>query len=209
MPMVNMAKTPDDVKKEIGDFYPSAPAASTTSAYPYGLSISFDDETLKKLGMAYAWDVNIRNAIQFPSDVAAGAMASRVIGGAMVAEMVEVSRDRFTEKFYPYTVLVYKNMPAKPGVLSIEVVLIDGVLSSVCVILHDSCRQLKLSINSFNRFKYYCITTQCCWKTKYDETYGHLRKNLPALFLTAQEINLFDDQIKEKLLWGTQSRRRR
>ena len=52
MPMVDMAKTPDDVKKEIGDLYPSAPAASTTSAYPYGLCISFDDETLKKLGLA-------------------------------------------------------------------------------------------------------------------------------------------------------------
>lgn len=52
MPMVNMAKTPDDVKKEIGDLYPSAPAGSTTSAYPYGLSISFDDETLKKLGLS-------------------------------------------------------------------------------------------------------------------------------------------------------------
>lgn len=51
MSMVNMAKTPEDVKKEIGDLYPSAPAASTTSAYPYGLSISFDDETLKKLGL--------------------------------------------------------------------------------------------------------------------------------------------------------------
>lgn len=49
LPMVNMAKTPEDVKKEIGDFYPAAPASSTTSAFPYGLSISFDDETLKKL----------------------------------------------------------------------------------------------------------------------------------------------------------------
>ena len=52
MNMVNMAKTPDDVKKEIGDLYPSAPAASTTSVYPYGLCLSFDDETLKKLGMS-------------------------------------------------------------------------------------------------------------------------------------------------------------
>ena len=51
MPMVNMAKTPEDVKKEIGDLYPSAPAQSTTSAYPYGLCISLDDETLKKLGL--------------------------------------------------------------------------------------------------------------------------------------------------------------
>lgn len=49
--MVNMAKTPEDVKKEIGGLYPSAPMASTTSVYPHGLCISFDDETLKKLGM--------------------------------------------------------------------------------------------------------------------------------------------------------------
>lgn len=52
LPMVNMAKTPDDVKKEIGDLYPGAPASSTTSAYPYGLCISLDDETLKKLGLS-------------------------------------------------------------------------------------------------------------------------------------------------------------
>lgn len=52
MSMVNMAKTAEDVKKEIGEFYPAAAPSVTTSAYPYGLSISFDDDTLKKLGMS-------------------------------------------------------------------------------------------------------------------------------------------------------------
>lgn len=49
--MVNMAKTPEDVKKEVGEFYPAAPAAATTSAYPYGLCISLEDDTIDKLGM--------------------------------------------------------------------------------------------------------------------------------------------------------------
>lgn len=50
-PMVNMAKTPDDVKKEIGSMG-AVPCSPATSTYPYGLSISFDDETLKKLGLS-------------------------------------------------------------------------------------------------------------------------------------------------------------
>lgn len=49
--MVNMAKAPEDVKKEVGELYPAAPAMSTTSAYPYGLCISLEDDTIDKLGL--------------------------------------------------------------------------------------------------------------------------------------------------------------
>lgn len=49
--MIDMAKTPEDVKKEIGGFYPTAPAQATTSAYPYGLCISIEDDELTKLGL--------------------------------------------------------------------------------------------------------------------------------------------------------------
>lgn len=51
--LVNMAKTPDEVKKDLAD-YPASVAGSakpTGPMYPYGLCISLDDETLKKLGL--------------------------------------------------------------------------------------------------------------------------------------------------------------
>ena len=52
--MVDMAKTPDDVKKEVGNTL-SAPAASeakpTVPTYPYGLCISLNEEDLAKLGI--------------------------------------------------------------------------------------------------------------------------------------------------------------
>lgn len=54
MQMVNMAKTPDDVKKEMADIVAPASMVGTTSVYPYGLSISLDDDGLKKLGMSGA-----------------------------------------------------------------------------------------------------------------------------------------------------------
>jgi hypothetical protein len=47
--MTDMAKTPDDVKKEIGNFFPAPPTNPAVAAYPYGLSISFDEDTLEKL----------------------------------------------------------------------------------------------------------------------------------------------------------------
>src|SRR6266567_4995889 len=51
--MVDMAKTPDEVKKEVND-YPRASFASDLPApkvpvYPYGLCISLDEDTLAKL----------------------------------------------------------------------------------------------------------------------------------------------------------------
>jgi hypothetical protein len=47
--MVDMARTPADVKKEI-DSYPSASnPESTVPAYPYGLCITLDQESLDKL----------------------------------------------------------------------------------------------------------------------------------------------------------------
>jgi hypothetical protein len=51
--LVNMAKTPDEVKKDFAD-YPQAVAGSakpTGPMYPYGLCISLEDETLKKLAL--------------------------------------------------------------------------------------------------------------------------------------------------------------
>lgn len=51
--LVNMAKTPDEVKKDFAD-YPAAISGSakpTGPMYPYGLCISLEDDTLKKLGL--------------------------------------------------------------------------------------------------------------------------------------------------------------
>lgn len=50
--LVSMAKTPEEVKDDTADM-PMATAAGKISGakYPYGLCISLDDETLKKLGL--------------------------------------------------------------------------------------------------------------------------------------------------------------
>lgn len=48
--MVNMARTADDVKKEVAD-YPTSIGRPTVSTYPYGLCISLDQDVLKKLGL--------------------------------------------------------------------------------------------------------------------------------------------------------------
>lgn len=49
--MVDLARTPEDVKKEIGKDMPSAApiADRTVPTYPYGLCVSLDEETLAKL----------------------------------------------------------------------------------------------------------------------------------------------------------------
>lgn len=53
MPLVDMARTPEEVKEEVAER--SAAVAVTPSpsvpVYPYGLCISLDDETLEKLGL--------------------------------------------------------------------------------------------------------------------------------------------------------------
>lgn len=50
--MVDMARTPEEVRKEIGDS-PAMPSPMRSSAptYPYGLCLSLDDEGMKKLGI--------------------------------------------------------------------------------------------------------------------------------------------------------------
>lgn len=51
--MVDLARTPEDVKKEIGKDMvmasPSPISARTVPTYPYGLCVSLHEETLKKL----------------------------------------------------------------------------------------------------------------------------------------------------------------
>lgn len=44
---------------------------------------------LKQFGSTYAWDADIRVALQFTNEDTATAMAVRIAGGAQVAEMVE------------------------------------------------------------------------------------------------------------------------
>lgn len=48
--MVDMAKTPADVKQELKDM-PSCGPSGSTSVYPYGLCMSWDEEILDKLGL--------------------------------------------------------------------------------------------------------------------------------------------------------------
>lgn len=51
--MIDMAKTPDDVKKEVADMggMAVAPAKPSVMTYPYGLCLSLEDEQLAKLGL--------------------------------------------------------------------------------------------------------------------------------------------------------------
>jgi hypothetical protein len=50
--MVDMAKSPADVKKEMGSCMPCAPACEPkVPVYPYGLCLSLDEECLAKMDM--------------------------------------------------------------------------------------------------------------------------------------------------------------
>lgn len=50
--MTNMARTPDEVKKEVASYAPmDAAAKPSVASYPYGLCISLDQDGLKKLGL--------------------------------------------------------------------------------------------------------------------------------------------------------------
>jgi hypothetical protein len=53
--MVDMAKSPEDVKKEIKDYALPTPASAdkpSVPTYPYGLCLSLTEEELGKLGIA-------------------------------------------------------------------------------------------------------------------------------------------------------------
>jgi hypothetical protein len=51
--MVNMAKSPEEVKKEVGDYPMPAEVSSKPSVpvYPWGLCLRLDESVLKKLGL--------------------------------------------------------------------------------------------------------------------------------------------------------------
>lgn len=51
--MINMARTPAEVKEQLKDYPVSAGEGSTPSvpSYPWGLSVSLEEESLSKLGM--------------------------------------------------------------------------------------------------------------------------------------------------------------
>lgn len=57
MPLIDMAKTPEEVKKEVAEYPTAAPAANGSGSapkvpvYPYGLCLSLEDESLEKLGL--------------------------------------------------------------------------------------------------------------------------------------------------------------
>jgi hypothetical protein len=53
MPLVDMARTPEEAKKEVANY--GAPASVEANpkvpVYPYGLCLSLEDESLEKLGL--------------------------------------------------------------------------------------------------------------------------------------------------------------
>ena len=51
MPMIDMAKSAFEVTKEKADWSAPMSAAAMVDKYPWGLSISFDQDTLEKLGL--------------------------------------------------------------------------------------------------------------------------------------------------------------
>lgn len=47
--MVDMARTPEEVKQETAETMPAPAGKPSVPTYPYGLCISFDDDALEKL----------------------------------------------------------------------------------------------------------------------------------------------------------------
>lgn len=50
--MADMAKTPDEVKRDMPMAMPSSASKATAPVYPYGLCISIDQDDMAKLGLA-------------------------------------------------------------------------------------------------------------------------------------------------------------
>lgn len=50
--MISMARTPEEAKAEVAKYdSPSPVTTASVPTYPYGLCLSLDEETMKKLGM--------------------------------------------------------------------------------------------------------------------------------------------------------------
>lgn len=51
MKMTSMANTPEEVKKDMAQMAPMPASTYSGPKYPYGLCVSLDDDSLKKLGL--------------------------------------------------------------------------------------------------------------------------------------------------------------